>query len=354
MNIIFFNTVALGDYLVHSRLIKDLKIKYNCNITAVCSPYNSRIIRRHKHIDTVIIYDDEWSIIQKYNCLKKILKKKYYLSIVFDCKKFSMISNFFLKSDFKRGLLMRKYKKIFSLKINLFYPSKIIAKFLYDKYVVHKRVKYLDKHYYLPSTWIDLLSDFNLKTTTKNIYFFNPNKLHEDKKNYLLKKINVQKYILFHIDHKWEDIIDIKNNFFTNLIYLSKKINKNILLTSFNNSSYYYKNLEKKLNIFNTNNFTFLKRNNQNIFLIKNPNIFLQERLISSSDVNISCHSGILVHGSGSNNKVVVDILNFSEIKIQKCWAPISNYFVVNKSFKNQKIKLHKIFKDLLKIISKY
>ena len=155
MNIIFFNTVALGDYLVHSRLIKDLKIKYNCNITAVCSPYNSRIIRRHKHIDTVIIYDDEWSIIQKYNCLKKILKKKYYLSIVFDCKKFSMISNFFLKSDFKRGLLMRKYKKIFSLKINLFYPSKIIAKFLYDKYVVHKRVKYLDKHYYLPSTWID-------------------------------------------------------------------------------------------------------------------------------------------------------------------------------------------------------
>ena len=57
MNIIFFNTVALGDYLVHSRLIKDLKEQYNCNVTAVCSPYNSRIIKKHSHIDTVIIYD---------------------------------------------------------------------------------------------------------------------------------------------------------------------------------------------------------------------------------------------------------------------------------------------------------
>ena len=27
MNIIFFNTIALGDYLVHSRLIKDLKLE---------------------------------------------------------------------------------------------------------------------------------------------------------------------------------------------------------------------------------------------------------------------------------------------------------------------------------------
>ena len=264
-----------------------------------------------------------------------------------------MISNYLLKADFKRGLLMRKYKKIFSLKINLYYPSKIIAKFLYDKYVIHKKSKYIDKHYYLPSTWINLLSDFNLKTTIKNIYFFNPNKILEDKKKCLLKKINVKKYILFHIDHKWEDIIDINNNFFSNLIFLGKRINKNILLTSYNNNSNYFKNLEKKLNVFNTSNFTFLKRNNKNVFLIKNPDIFLQERLISSSDMNISCHSGILVHGSASNNKIVVDILNSSEITVQKCWAPVKNYFVVKKSFNNQKITISNIFKDLIKIISK-
>ena len=73
MNIIFFNTVALGDYLVHSRIIKDLKLKYNCHITAVCSLYNSKIIRHHKHIDEIIIYDENWSLNKKINILKTIL-----------------------------------------------------------------------------------------------------------------------------------------------------------------------------------------------------------------------------------------------------------------------------------------
>ena len=76
MNLIFFNTVALGDYLVHSRLIKDVKLKYNFHITAVCSPYNSRIIKFHDHIDEVILYDEEWSFFKKLNTLRRILKKK--------------------------------------------------------------------------------------------------------------------------------------------------------------------------------------------------------------------------------------------------------------------------------------
>ena len=41
----------------------------------------------------------------KINTLKTILKKKYFLSIVFDCKKFSMLCNFLIKSNFKRGVL---------------------------------------------------------------------------------------------------------------------------------------------------------------------------------------------------------------------------------------------------------
>ena len=96
MNLIFFNTVALGDYLVQSRLIKDFKLKYNCHITAVCSPYNSRIMKFHNHIDQIILYDKEWTFFKKLNTLKIILKKKYYLSIVFDCRKFSMIVIFYL------------------------------------------------------------------------------------------------------------------------------------------------------------------------------------------------------------------------------------------------------------------
>ena len=55
MNIIFFNTIALGDYLVHSKIIKDLKLKYKCHITAVWSKYNEKKILKH-HIDEIIYY----------------------------------------------------------------------------------------------------------------------------------------------------------------------------------------------------------------------------------------------------------------------------------------------------------
>ena len=79
MNIIFFNTIALGDYLVQSKLIKDFKLKYKCHITAVCSKYNGRIISKHDHIDQIIYYNKNCSFIDKMNTLKKILERKYFL-----------------------------------------------------------------------------------------------------------------------------------------------------------------------------------------------------------------------------------------------------------------------------------
>ena len=354
MNLIFFNTAALGDYLVQSRLIKDFKLKYNCHITAVCSPYNSRIMKFHDHIDQIILYDKKWTFFKKLHALKTILKKKYYLSIVFDCRKFSMLVNFLLNAKYKRGVLMRKYKKIFSYKLFLHYPSKIIASFLYDKYVVHKKVKYIDKPYYLPATWIDLLSDFNLNTSVDNIYYFNNKKISEKEKNLILKKINIKEYILFHIDHKWEDIKSINSTFYSNLLKLHLITKKNILITSYNNESRYFKSLKKKINLFDAKTFYLSKKNNKNIFLIKDPSIFLQERLISNSDLNVSCHSGILVHGSGANKRELIDILNSSEISIQKCWTPRKNYSVILKSTKNSnKVDLKCIFSQISKKILK-
>ena len=129
MNIIFFNTIALGDYLVHSKIIKNLKVKLNCHITAVCSPYNSKIISKHTHIDKIIIYNKDWSLKEKINCLKEILKKKYYLSIVFDCQKFSMLCNFLIKSKYKRGPLMKKNKSFLFFNLNFYYPPKLLAFF---------------------------------------------------------------------------------------------------------------------------------------------------------------------------------------------------------------------------------
>lgn len=352
MNIIFFNTIALGDYLVHSKLIKDFKSKYKCHITAVCSIYNSKIISKHKHINEIIYYDKNGSILDKIKILKKILKKKYFLSIVFDCQKFSMFANFILNSRYKRGILMQKFKKIFLFKFFLHYPPKFLSFFLYDKYIIHRRIKFIDKIYYLPQTWINLLNDFKLKTKKNNIYYFNPMKLQEANKNQILKKLNIKNFIIFHLDNKWEDIKNIETELFNQLVILHKKTKFNILLSSFNNNSNYFKNFLKKVNIYDAKKFKLYKKNELPIFLVKDSEIFLQERLISDSKLCISCHSGILVHSAAANKRKLIDIINHNDIPIYKCWAPLNNYFVVKKSSRLKKYDLHTIFSNIKKLLN--
>ena len=81
--------------------------------------------------------------------------------------------------------------------------------------------------------------------------------------------------------------------------------------------------------------------------MIKNPEIFLQERLVSSSQLCVSCHSGILVHSAAANKCKLVDILNHNEILIQKCWAPLNDYYVVKKSDQSRKYDLQTIFNKI-------
>jgi len=351
MNIIFFNTIALGDYLIHSKIIRNIKKKYNCHITAVCSEYNARIIKRHKHINKIIIYNSDWSIFKKLNCLKEILKKKYYLSVVFDCQKFSMFANFLLKSEFKRGNLTVKNKSLFFFNYKKYYPPKYIGSLIYDKYTLHFKRNYVEKVIYIPNTWISLLKDFTVNNDKNEIYYFNPMKIEDTNKIKLLKKLNIKNYILFHFDNKWNDVNDINNKLFENLVYLQKKINKNILITSYMNKTSYFKNLKLKLNSIDSVKYNLTIKNNKRIYLVNDPSLFLQERLVSSSDYNISCHSGILVHGSGANKKKIIDVLNYEEVDYQKCWAPKKNYYVVLKKEKENKIRIDIIFNKIASII---
>jgi len=353
MKLIFFNTIALGDYLIHSKIIKDFKTKYNCNITAVCSEYNSRILKKQKHIDKIIIYNRNWPLLKKLNCLREIIKNKYYVSAVFDCQKFSMLANFLINSKFKRGNLIVKSKKFLFFNYNKFYPPKIFGNLLYDKYTVHLQRSDVKKPLYIPHTWKKLFDDFNLISKKDDIYYFNPYKIENQNKFLLLKKLKIKKYILFHFDHKWNDIKNINDKLFENLINLQNKINKNILISSYKNKFLYFKNLKLKLNSIDPIKFNLSIKNNKRIYLVNNPNLFLQERLVASSDFNISCHSGIVVHGSGANDKKIIDILNDEEVNYQKCWAPRKNYNVVLKKRKKNKIKINLIFKKISSIILK-
>jgi len=176
-------------------------------------------------------------------------------------------------------------------------------------------------------------------------------KLQDHNKNLILKKLNVKNYIIFHFDHKWEDIKNIESDLFKHIVILQKNIKKTILISSFKNNSLYFKKNLANFNLFDPNKFYLYKKNNLPIYLIKDPEIFLQERLVSTSEFSISCHSGILVHSAAANKCRLIDVLNENEILIQKCWAPLNNYFVVKKSNKSSKNDLGFIFSKIQQII---
>ena len=66
---------------------------------------------------------------------------------------------------------------------------------------------------------------------------------------------NLKNYILIHLDEKFVDIQNIEKDLTNSIKYLSKKTNKRIIITSFNNEHEYYKNLKiKKINFRDMNN----------------------------------------------------------------------------------------------------
>ena len=65
----------------------------------------------------------------------------------------------------------------------------------------------------------------------------------------------LKNYILIHLDEKFVDIQNIEKDLTNSIKYLSKKTNKRIIITSFNNEHEYYKNLKiKKINFRDMNN----------------------------------------------------------------------------------------------------
>ena len=350
MNIIFFNINALGDYLIHSSILNELKKKNNCKLIAVCSPYNSKIISNEEHIDEVILYDKNWPFLKKFDVLKKILKQKYLISFVADAQFFSYLANFFLRSKYKRGIVNRKIKK-FIFEFTFYNPFKFLSKIMFDKYEIQTRAKYLKEKEHLPSKFINLFYDFNIQN--KNTYFFNQKKKQNINKNILLKKINFTRYICIHLDWKWDDIQNIEKKLNENLKKLYNRTKYKIIIFAYKNQCKYFQNFEKKNNVINSKNLTIHYKNKQkNIFILKDCDLFLEERIISNSSWNISCHSGILVHSAASNKKKIIDILPTNQFLIQSCWTPRANYFQISKSNHKLKIDIDYIFKNITALIN--
>lgn len=353
--IIIFRTDRLGDFLIHSRPIYEIKKKYNdIRIIVICSKINEKILKNVDYIDEIIIYDHKATPLKKIQVFFQIIKNKYISTFILDGKKFSYFCNIFIKANYKFGLSFKYSKKIFNIPITIFRPSRIYNYLFFEKVLYFTARKYLKESESLCQKYLDLFNFFDLNITDKDNYVFNTTQKAEENYKNIVIKLNIKNYLLIHFDEKWLDILKDNNDLVNLIKRLQGQINKKIILTGFNNNYDYYKFLK---NSFNTYDCTKVikETNDDNVFILDNLDIFTFERFIKYADINISCHSGFIVQVCGANNGKVLDIINENDLKWYKCWIPsmINHQTVLKSTIKEGARNLDLIFDDISQIAQK-
>ena len=285
-NYLIFRTDKIGDFLLTAILIKSIKRNDpSCNITVVSSEKNFEYINSFKIVDEVFFLKKGF-----FNKIKlfSLLNKHLYKSIIIhDSKNRSKIISFFLKSKKKYIANIKKF----------------------DSYI--DEIKNILN--YLNFNFDD--KDFNT-LENREVYY---------------SKLNLKDFILFHFDEKWIfnkyiknyiNIEPLEHELELFLTSLSLKLNKNIIVTTGNNTPDILSNIFKR-------NF------NDKIKLIENINFTDLESIINYSSLLISCH-GAVSHVAAAKNIKQIDIIDKSY-----------NYKRWTKHFRNYKSINRKSFNEL-------
>ena len=335
-NFIFFRADRLGDFLIITSIIKALKDKYTkSKITVVASKINYNFIKKYKIVDRVILFNKNYSLLKKINILKTINDRSYDASFSIDGKSFSNLCTFFLNSKFKLGLIYRS--RILGIP---FYKPNFLFNFIFDYYETFTSKEYLHKIEHIPTKLTNLANKLTINIKSTDKYYFVPSIKEKDFKKKFGKNIK-KKFVLIHLDEKWNDIKDIETDLFRHLIKFQKAIKMNLIITAKNNHFIYFKRLRN-----------FLNKNKYNkIALLNNLDLNLMERLINHSVYSISCHSGFLVQIAGCNKTKIIDIINKKDLMWYSCWKPLNTkHKFVFKSNYRQKFNIKGIFNNIVKI----
>ncbi|MDC1093179.1 hypothetical protein OAS35_03635, partial [Pelagibacteraceae bacterium] len=166
-------------------------------------------------------------------------------------------------------------------------------------------------------------------------------------------KINLDNFIIIHFDEKWVDIVNNETLLINSIIDLQKSLNKKIIITAFNNNFHYFNNLKKNFKYVNCINNKYDDISNSKIIILDNLEIFIFEKLLNLSKINISCHSGFVAQVCGANNGKLIDIINEKDFQWYSCWKPLNTFhkFIFKSSLKNEKKTLKNIFNEICEII---
>ena len=334
---IFFSIDRLGDYLIRSNVIKQISDEYEYN-EIICSNVNFKLISKQSFFNKIVEYNKNKN--SKFEFLKNYFLKEYDVAISFDGKRISKLILFFIKSKFKYIFIYEKngfINKIF-LFINI-----LLFKIFKIQYTILKNRALIEtgKFDNYPNKYKILNKLFNNKS--EDTYYIEQNsvdiKIKDD-------------FILIHLDEKFDDILNNEININEIFINFSKKTDKKIILTSYNNNSKYYKNfLIKKVNFSNLTEYT----NNDKIIIIENIPLNYFFEFIKKSFISISCHAGMIVHPAIHYKKKCIDIIHYHEVSWINCWATENKYYKrLYKSVDKKNFTIEDILNQLLVLLEKY
>ena len=323
--------------MIRSQTIKDISKNY-LSSEIICSEKNYKLISKQNFFNDVVLFENKNKNFNKIKFIFRYFLKKYDAVISFDGKSISYLLLILIRSKNKFTILYKKKGlinylnfiivsfifKLLSIKFTILNSRNIIEKGNYDNYPL--KYKFLKKFY---------------KNINENIYY-----LEKSHKNIFSEFDN--KFIVIHLDEKFNDIKNIDYEFKNSLISFQKKINKKVFLSSFNNNHKYYKNLNIIKTDFKNINKDLLNQNN--VLIIENIPIMDFQTMLFHSNNNISCHSGYFVHTSLALRKNTTDIINErDEIWLQSWLLKPQNYKIIYKSRINYSNNINTILDDIKK-----
>jgi ADP-heptose:LPS heptosyltransferase len=231
LKILLFKIGALGDILMTTPLIRQLRKKYpDAQIDYLCGKSFSQIIINNKNLNNSITFDENIiynkKIFKCLNLIKKIKLKKYNKIYVLDKHWIFSLFSFLSKIKERIGF----YRD---------FPSKIFL----TKHIKYKTVKH-EIYYYL-----SLLNKYN-KTDTKLDFYISNNDEKKIKK--YLKNKQINKFIVFINsggDNPGEknNIRKLSNREFLNELEKINYKNNNIILVGGKNDKKYYDEMLKRI-----------------------------------------------------------------------------------------------------------
>ena len=343
--IIIFKSDMIGDLINFSPCLKIIKDNNkNNHITLVCSDYNYQIAKNYNQVDKFIIFKGNNLLINIFKNFKALFFIRYKHLLQFDGKNSSFFISYFINSKFKSTISFTKCKKVLSINYLVSRPPKIFLNFFYNNFIqcnenYENNVNQENTVHY-QTNYFNILKKLNFKITDKKNLFL-LDKAFEKKYNIFYEKNINKNFCVFHIDEKWDRL---KLSDYDNSLKIINKLSKKykVIITTGIKSFTFLKDLNERFCSFNfiKNEFSSEKTfGNDNVILLKELPLNFLAYFIKNSELNLSFHSGPIVHISPAFDKKFIDLIPKSKNNELDRWIPsVSNYRRINFEDLNDKI----------------